>query len=97
MSGRVACVAALVAVGSMMARSVVQIEWKEPSEALPALLTMLGVPLCYSIADGLALGFIAYPLVKLFSGRIADVKWLTALLSLLLLGYFLFVRTTIQN
>ena len=89
--------AALVAVGSMMARNVVQIEWNEPSEAIPALLTVLGVPLCYSIADGLALGFIAYPLVKLLSGRIGDVKWLTALLSLLLLGYFLFVRTTIQN
>ncbi len=62
----------------------------------PPCSPMLGVPLCFSIADGLALGFIAYPLVKLLSGRIGDVKWLTALLSLLLLGYFLFVRTTIQ-
>ncbi len=89
--------AALVAVGSMMARNVVHVEWKDPSEAIPALLTVLGVPLCYSIADGLALGFIAYPLVKLLSGRLADVKWLTALLSLLLLGYFLFVRATIPT
>jgi AGZA family xanthine/uracil permease-like MFS transporter len=88
---------ALVAVGSMMARNVVQIQWHESSEAIPALLTVLGVPLCYSIADGLALGFIAYPLVKLFSGRISEVKWLTALLSLLLLAYFLFIRTTIHN
>jgi AGZA family xanthine/uracil permease-like MFS transporter len=88
---------ALVAVGSMMARNVVKVQWHEPSEAIPALLVMLGVPLSYSIADGLALGFIAYPLVKLLSGRIADVKWLTALLSLLLLAYFLFVRTAIQQ
>lgn len=87
---------ALVAVGSMMARNVVKVQWQDSSEAIPALLTILGVPLCYSIADGLALGFIAYPLIKLFSGRIGEVRWLTALLSLLLLGYFLFVRTAMQ-
>jgi len=36
---------------------------------------MIGIPLCYSIADGLALGFISYPLIKLFGGRAKDVKW----------------------
>jgi AGZA family xanthine/uracil permease-like MFS transporter len=87
---------ALVAVGAMMCRNVVHVKWQEPSEAIPALLTILGVPLCFSIADGLALGFIAYPLVKLLSGRIGDVKWLTALLSGLLLLYFVFLRPQMQ-
>jgi AGZA family xanthine/uracil permease-like MFS transporter len=56
-------------------------------------LTLIGIPLAYSIADGLALGFISYPIIKLFSGKARELGWLTYVLALVLLAYFLFVRS----
>jgi len=83
---------ALVLVGAMMIRSVTKIDWADHSEAVPAFLLLLGIPLSYSIADGLALGFISYPLVKFLAGRARDVKWLSWVLALLLVLYFVLVR-----
>jgi len=60
---------ALIIVGAMMARNVSSIDWKDYTEALPAFLVIIGMPLTYSIADGLAFGFITYPFLKLVSGR----------------------------
>jgi AGZA family xanthine/uracil permease-like MFS transporter len=60
---------------------------------VPAFLTMIGIPLSYSIADGLALGFISYPAIKLLSGRGREVGWLTYLLAAVLVLYFIFVRS----
>ncbi len=79
----------LILVGSMMLRSVREIPWDEPAEAIPAFLVIVGIPLSYSIADGLALGFIAYPLIKLFSGKGREVNSLVYLLALLLGGVFI--------
>jgi AGZA family xanthine/uracil permease-like MFS transporter len=86
---------ALVLVGAMMLRNVSKIDWADYSESIPAFLLLIGIPLSYSIADGLALGFISYPLVKLLGGRGTDVKWLSWLLAGLLLLYFLCVRIRI--
>jgi xanthine/uracil/vitamin C permease (AzgA family) len=47
----------------------------------------------YSIADGLALGFISYAVVKGFSGRAREISWLTHLLAIVLVVYFVFVRS----
>ena len=55
------------------------------------VLTLIGIPLSYSIADGLALGFISYPLIKLFSGRSREANWLTYVLAAVLVVYFGFV------
>jgi len=49
---------------------------------------MIGIPLSFSIADGMALGFISYPIIKFFSGRGREVGWLTYGLAALLGGYF---------
>ena len=83
---------ALVLVGSMMARNVMKIDWNDSTEALPAFLVIVGIPLCFSIADGMALGLVCYPVIKLLSGRARDVKWLTYVLAAVLLAYFLLVR-----
>jgi len=83
---------ALVLVGAMMLQSARRIEWDDPSEALPVFLTVAGIPLSSSIADGLALGFIAYPIVKLLGGRWRDVHWLGYVMALLLVAYLLLVR-----
>jgi adenine/guanine/hypoxanthine permease len=85
---------ALVLVGAMMLRNVTKIDWADHSEAVPAFLLLIGIPLSYSIADGLALGFISYPLIKLLSRRSRDVRWLSYVLAVLLLLYFLLVRAS---
>ena len=55
-------------------------------------MIIIGIPLSYSIADGLALGFISYPIVKACSGRGREISGLTYLLAIVLLLYFVFVR-----
>ncbi len=83
---------ALVVVGCMMMRNVVRIEWDNFAEAFPAFLIALGIPLTYSIADGLALGFVAYPIIKLAAGQGREVKWLMYVMAAVLVAYFLLVR-----
>jgi AGZA family xanthine/uracil permease-like MFS transporter len=85
---------ALVIVGAMMIKNVSKIAWSDYSESVPAFLTIIGIPLSYSIADGLALGFVSYPIIKLFSGRRKDIGWLMYVLGIMLLGYF-YVRTRV--
>lgn len=82
---------ALIIVGSMMMRTVVKINWEDPSEYIPAFLTLIGMPLTYSIADGLAFGFISYPIVKLISGKGKEVSWLCYLLALLFILRYVFL------
>jgi AGZA family xanthine/uracil permease-like MFS transporter len=83
---------ALVLVGSMMIRCAAGVEWSNEAEAIPAFLVMVGIPLTYSIADGLALGFISYPVVKLLAGQGRQVKWLSYAMALVLVAYFLAIR-----
>lgn len=60
---------ALSIVGAMMMSNAAHIAWDDLSESVPAFLTLVGIPLAYSIADGLALGFISYPALKVLTGR----------------------------
>lgn len=84
---------ALVLVGAMMIQNVARIEWRDPTEAIPSFLVILGVPLSYSIGDGLALGFIAYPVIKVLAGRGREIGWVLGILAVVLLVYFLTVRS----
>jgi AGZA family xanthine/uracil permease-like MFS transporter len=84
---------ALTIVGAMMMQNVAKIDWKDYTESIPAFLIIVGIPLSYSIADGLALGFISYAVIKAFSGRAREISWLTYLLALVLVLYFAFVRS----
>jgi AGZA family xanthine/uracil permease-like MFS transporter len=77
----------------MMIQNIAKIDWPDFTESFPAFLTLIGIPLSYSIADGLALGFISYPLIKLFSGRGREIGWLVYVLAAVLLVYFIFVRS----
>jgi len=65
----IATAPALIIVGSLMIGAVTSIKWTDMTEAIPAFLTMLAMPLTFSIANGLALGFIFYPLLKVLTGR----------------------------
>ncbi len=64
---------ALIIVGALMTRMARDIPWDDVTESLPAFLIMTGIPLSLSIADGLSLGFILYPIVKLVAGKPRDV------------------------
>jgi AGZA family xanthine/uracil permease-like MFS transporter len=77
----------------MMMRNATKIEWEDPAECIPAFITMIGIPLSYSIADGVALGFMADPVIKLCSGRGRKIGWLTYVLAAVLLAYFIFIRS----
>ncbi|MBK8979330.1 MAG: NCS2 family permease [Planctomycetes bacterium] len=78
----------MILVGWMMVRSVRDIDWEDPAESIPAFLVVVGIPLSYSIADGLALGFVAWPLLQLLTGRGRRVPWLVYVLAVLLGGVF---------
>jgi AGZA family xanthine/uracil permease-like MFS transporter len=74
---------ALLYVAGLMMRELVDIEWADVTEATPAALTALMIPFTYSIANGLAFGFISYVVLKTVTGRVKDVHlatWLVAIL-----------------
>ncbi|MDQ3604821.1 MAG: NCS2 family permease [Gemmatimonadota bacterium] len=79
----VATAPALIIVESLMLHSALGVRWEDATEAVPAFLTLVGMPLTFSIADGLALGFISYPLIKLLAGQGREVSPLVYLLALL--------------
>src|SRR5690606_17860479 len=66
---------ALIIVGVMMASSITQIDLDDMAIAIPAIITALMMPFSYSIAEGLAMGFIAYAVIALLTGRAAKVHW----------------------
>ncbi|MGD6830863.1 NCS2 family permease [Sutcliffiella halmapala] len=64
----------LIIIGVLMLQSVKQIDFQDLTEGFPAFLVIVMIPFSYSIADGIAFGFIAYPLVKLALGKAKEVS-----------------------
>ncbi len=84
-----AAAAALIYVGVLMMGSVKEIDWSDPAIAGSCLMTILGMPLTYSISDGIGLGIITYIVVKLFTGKIRDIKLFTYIIgAIFLLKFF---------
>jgi len=67
-----ATAAALLFVACIMARSLADIDWNDITESAPAVVTAVAMPLSFSIADGIGLGFICYILIKIISGNARD-------------------------
>jgi AGZA family xanthine/uracil permease-like MFS transporter len=84
---------ALILVGCLMAQGLARIRWDDLTETIPAFLVILMMPLSWSIADGIAAGFIAYPALKIASGRGAEASWLVRILGLLFLARYVFLPT----
>ncbi len=80
---------ALIVVGVLMASQLTRIDWEDITEALPGFIVMIGIPLTFSITNGLALGFLAHVWLKTFSGRLHEVHWLAYLLSAALVAKYL--------
>ncbi|MDD5561737.1 MAG: NCS2 family permease [Candidatus Omnitrophica bacterium] len=83
---------ALIIVGSMMLHSVTKIDWKDYSESIPAFIVILMMPLTFSIATGIAMGFVSYAALKLLSGRGKEVSWLVYLLAALFILRFIYLK-----
>lgn len=79
---------ALIIVGVLMVGAVTGIDFNDFTEAFPAFLTIIAMPFAYSIADGIAVGFLAYPLVKLVAGRAKEVHWFNYILFIVALLHF---------
>ena len=79
-----------------VAKKARDIDWDDASESIPAFLTLVGIPLAYSIADGLALGFMAYPVLKLLTGKGRQIGAMSYVIAGLLIIYFVFVRARLS-
>jgi AGZA family xanthine/uracil permease-like MFS transporter len=82
---------ALILVGALMMSGVSSIEWDAPRVAIPAFLTIVTIPLTYSIATGLSFGLISYAALELASGRGRRQHWMLYLLAILFLLRFLYI------
>jgi AGZA family xanthine/uracil permease-like MFS transporter len=78
--------AALVFVSVLFVRNITEIEWDDIGEAAPAILAMIAMPLTYSISNGIALAFVSYALIRLFTGKFSNTSpaiWVIAILSVI--------------
>ena len=76
--------AALLYVAVLFVRNITDIDWNDIGESAPAVVAMVTMPLTYSISHGIALSFIAYALIKIFTGKFNSTSpaiWLIAVLS----------------
>lgn len=83
---------ALIIVGVLMVSSLGSIEWKKFEIAVPAFLTIIAMPLTYSIATGIAIGFIFYPITMLLSGRRNEIHPIMYALGIIFILYFIFIQ-----
>jgi AGZA family xanthine/uracil permease-like MFS transporter len=74
---------ALLYVACLMARGLTEVEWNDITEAAPAVITALAMPFTFSIADGIAFGFISYAGIKLAAGRFRDIHPAVGILAVL--------------
>src|SRR5471032_2275223 len=82
---------ALVLVGALMMSALAEIEWTDPGAAIPAFLTVVMIPLSYSIANGLAFGITSHAVLKLMRGQARLSDWLVFVLAGLCVVRFIYL------
>ncbi len=82
---------ALIVVGGFMISTLAEIDWEDACVALPAFLTLVTIPLTFSIANGLACGIISYVVIHLVRGRGRELSWAAYLLAVLLAIRFVYL------
>ena len=68
-----------------------EIDWEDMGEVIPSFLTIFMIPLTYSIAEGLAFGFVAYPVVKAVQGKANEVPKGTWIIAAIFIARFVFM------
>ena len=84
---------ALVLVGALMVAGLARLDWEEPRVALPAFLTLITIPLTYSIATGLSFGIISFAVLELATGRARREHWMLYLLAALFVLRFVYLHS----
>ena len=82
---------ALIYVAILMVSGMESLEWSDPTELLPALITIILIPLTFSIADGIAFGFTSYVVLKLFAGQREQISLGAWFLAILFISKFAFI------
>ena len=82
---------ALFFVACLMLRELIDLNWDDTTETVPAAVTALAMPFTYSIANGLAFGFITYAAIKLLTGRVREVHWMVWVIAAVFLFKFFYV------
>ncbi len=85
---RYATAPAILFVACLMARTLAEIDWSDATEFAPAVITALGMPFTFSIADGIGLGFICYAAAKLMAGRFKECSPAVILIALVFVAKF---------
>jgi AGZA family xanthine/uracil permease-like MFS transporter len=88
---------ALVIVGSYMMQSIIDIDWRDFTESFPAFLLIIFMPFTFSIANGIVIGVILYPLMKLFTGRVKETSVLLWVLAFIFIIRFIFMGVYYGN
>jgi AGZA family xanthine/uracil permease-like MFS transporter len=82
---------ALILVGALMIGAVGEVDWNDPTVAIPAFLILVTIPLTYSIADGLAFGITSYAVLALLTGKARAKDWLMYVLAVLFIIRFIYL------
>ncbi|MEQ1884495.1 MAG: NCS2 family permease [Bryobacteraceae bacterium] len=82
---------ALIVAGSLMLAHLGDVDWKDAAIAIPSFLTMITIPLSFSIANGLAFGFTSYALLRIVRGEFRKTHWLVYLLAAVFIARFLYL------
>lgn len=82
---------ALLYVACLMARGLTEVEWDDLTEAAPAVITALAMPFTFSIADGIAFGFISYAGIKIAAGRFTDIHPAVGILAVLFVTKYVII------
>jgi len=82
---------ALIVVGALMFEGLAQVEWSDPAASIPAFLTIVAMPLTFSIANGVSFGVISYAAIMLFSGRSSKVHPLLYVVAVLLVARYVWL------
>jgi AGZA family xanthine/uracil permease-like MFS transporter len=87
----VAAAPALILVGALMMSGIGEIDWTDPTVAIPAFLTIVTIPLSFSIANGLAFGITSFAALRLVSGKAQRSDWLLFVLAILFVVRFVYL------
>jgi len=82
---------ALIYVACLMAKAFIEVNWDDATEYVPAVITSITMPLTYSVADGIAFGFISFTAIKLLTGKFNDLNFAIIALTLAFIAKYAFL------
>lgn len=82
---------ALILIGAMMFKNITNIDWEDYTESIPAFLTLIMMPLAFSITQGISFGVISYVLLKVVAGKAKNIHWLLYIFAALFIAKYIWL------